>query len=224
MGRAKGVDKPCLAMVIPSKAARGVLVLDIGASADARPETLLQYAVMGHLYARDVLGWENPRVSLLNIGTEPEKGHLMARKAHSLLAAAALNFKGNIEARDVFAGETDVVVTDGFTGNVFLKTCEGTAMFQMDLLRDRLTSTALRQAAALVLKPAFRQVRDLLDYSSYGGAPLLGLSGCVVKCHGPSGPEAIANGIEQARRFLEKDVAGVISATLNAGLSEEEKH
>ena len=222
LGRAKGVDKPCLAMVLPSKAARGVLALDIGASADARAETLVQYAVMGHLYAKDVLGWEDPKVSLLNIGTEPEKGNLMIRKAYTLLQKAPLHFAGNIEARDVFLGKTDVVVMDGFTGNVFLKTCEGTASFQLDVLKTQITAGAVRKAAALVLKPAFRRVRELLDYSSYGGAPLLGLSGCIVKCHGPSGPDAIANGIEQARRFLEKDVSGVVSETLYAMSAEGE--
>ncbi|MGE5578802.1 MAG: phosphate acyltransferase PlsX [Bacillota bacterium] len=216
LGRAKGVDKPCLAMVLPTKTGRGVLVLDLGASADARPETLVQFAIMGDVYAKGVLGWETPAVGLLNIGTEPEKGSLMARKAHSLLSGAPLRFVGNIEARDVFDGVADVVVTDGFTGNVFLKTCEGTASFQMDTLRASLTQGFFRSAAALMLKPAFREVKALLDYSSYGGAPLLGLSGCVVKCHGPSGPKAIANGIEQARRFVEKDVSGVISTTLCA--------
>jgi len=216
LGRSEGVDKPCLAMVLPTKTRKGVLVLDLGASADVRPETLLQFAVMGDIYAKGVLGWESPRVGLLNIGTEPEKGSLMARKAHSLLASAPLRFVGNIEARDVFDGVADVVVTDGFTGNVFLKTCEGTASFQMDTLRASLTQGFFRKAASLALKPAFREVKALLDYSSYGGAPLLGLSGCIVKCHGPSGPEAIANGIEQARRFVEKDVSGVISTTLCA--------
>jgi glycerol-3-phosphate acyltransferase PlsX len=216
LGRAQGVDKPCLATVLPTKTGKGVLFLDLGASADARPETLVQYAVMGDIYAKGVLGWENPGVALLNIGTEPEKGSLMVRKAHSLLQSAPLRFLGNIEARDVFEGLADVVVTDGFTGNVFLKTCEGTASFQMGALRASLTQGFVRSAAALVLKPAFREVKALLDYSSYGGAPLLGLSGCVVKCHGPSGPEAIANGIEQARRFVEKDVSGVISTTLCA--------
>ncbi|MEX0974993.1 MAG: phosphate acyltransferase PlsX [Bacillota bacterium] len=222
LGRAKGVDKPCLAMVLPSKAPRGVLALDLGASADARPQTLVQFAIMGHVYAKDVLGWENPRVSLLNIGTEPEKGNLCARKAHALLARSPINFLGNLEARDVFSGTTDVVVTDGFTGNVFIKTCEGTASFQMDVLREQLTFGVFRKAAAFTLKPAFRRVKELLDYSSYGGAPLLGLDGCVVKCHGPSGPQAIANGIEQARRFVERDVSVVISKTLSEMSSEGE--
>lgn len=215
LGRAKGVDKPCLAMVLPSASGRGVLFLDLGASADARPQTLLQYAIMADIYARSVLGWEKPRVCLLNIGSEPEKGNLTARKAHSLLRAAPLNFCGNIEARDVFTDAADVIVTDGFTGNVFLKTCEGTAAFQMSALKRELGATLLRKLAALALKPAFRRVRDLLDYSAYGGAPLLGLEGCIVKCHGSSGAEAVANGIEQARRFVAGDVARVISETLS---------
>jgi glycerol-3-phosphate acyltransferase PlsX len=222
LGRAKGVDKPCLAMVLPSKGGRGVLFLDLGASADARPQTLVQFAVMGDIYARDALGWVRPGVYLLNIGIEPEKGSVAARKAYSLLKEAPVSFRGNIEARDVFSGKADVIVTDGFTGNVFLKTCEGTAAFQMDALRAELGAGPLRKAAALALRPAFRKVKELLDYSSYGGAPLLGLEGCVVKCHGSSGPMAIANGIEQARRFLLKDVAGVISRTLSEMSTEGE--
>ncbi len=214
LGRAKGVDKPCLAMVLPSMNPRGVLALDLGASADARPQTLVQFAIMGDAYARNVLGWENPSVSLLNIGTEPEKGSMAARKAYSLLKEAPVNFQGNIEARDVFTGAADIVVTDGFTGNVFIKACEGTAAFQLSAIRRELSSGVLRKAAALSLRPAFRRVRDLLDYSAYGGAPLLGLEGCVVKCHGSSGPEAISNGIEQARRFLVNDVSRIIGETL----------
>lgn len=215
LGRAKGVDKPCLAMLLPSASGRGVLFVDLGASADARPQTLVQYAVMGDIYARSVLGWAKPRVCLLNIGTEPEKGNLNARKAHSLLTSAAINFRGNIEARDVFSDVADVVVTDGFTGNVFLKTCEGTVAFQLGALKRELGATPLRKVAALCLKPAFRRVKEMLDYSAYGGAPLLGLEGCIVKCHGSSGPEAVVNGIEQARKFLSGDVARVISETLS---------
>ena len=222
LGRAKGVDKPCLGMVLPSKSGRGVLFLDLGASADARAQTLVQFAVMGDVYARDVLGWVHPRVCLLNIGTEPEKGNMTARKAYSLLKSAPLDFQGNIEGRDVFSDRADVVVTDGFTGNVFLKTCEGTAAFQMEALRAELSASLIRKAAALSLRPAFRRVKTLLDYASYGGAPLLGLEGCIVKCHGSSGPEAVANGIEQARRFLVKDVARVISNTLSKMSTEGE--
>ena len=215
LGRAPGVDKPALATVMPTKTGKGVLFLDLGASADARPQTLVQFAVMGDAYARWVLGWKDPSVYLLNIGTEPEKGSLDARRAYSLLEKAPVNFRGNIEARDVFTGAADIVVTDGFTGNIFLKTCEGTAEFQLEVIRREITSDLLRKVAALVLRPAFRRVREVLDYSAYGGAPLLGLSGCIVKCHGSSGVEAIENGVEQAKKYLENDVSSVIRNTLS---------
>lgn len=222
LGRAKGVDKPCLAMVLPSRNPRGVLALDLGASADARPQTLVQYAVMGDVYARKVLGWQEPGVYLLNIGAEPEKGSIASRKAHSLLKDAPLNFRGNIEARDIFAGKADIVVTDGFTGNVLIKACEGTAEFQMEIMKAELSAGILSKAAAYTLKPAMRRVRRVLDYSTYGGAPLLGLQGCVVKCHGSSGPKAIANGIAQAWRFSVYSVSRVISDTLSKSPSEGE--
>lgn len=214
LGRAPGIDKPCLATVMPSESGRGVLVLDLGASADARPETLVQFAVMGSAYAKEVLGWEEPKVSLLNIGTEPEKGSIAARKAYSLLEKAPVRFAGNIEARHVFSGESDVVVTDGFTGNIFLKSCEGTAMFQNQLILKEVTSSAITKIAGSVLRPAFHRVKALMDYSAYGGAPLLGLNGCIVKCHGPSRPDGIVNGMLQAKLFVEKGVSAVIAGIL----------
>jgi len=212
--RAKGVDKPCLGTVLPSENRRGVLFVDLGASPDVRPETLVQFGVMGKVYAEKVLGWENPKVALLNIGQEKEKGNLLVKKAYGLMSKAPLNFYGNIEARDVFSGHADVVVTDGFTGNVFLKTCEGTAMFQMQAIKKEITRGFWTKVGALLLRPAFERVKDVLDYSTYGGAPLLGLQGCVVKCHGSSDFRAIANGIYQAERFLQNDVESVITSTL----------
>lgn len=214
LGRANGVDKPCLATVIPSKNSRGVLFLDLGASADVRPQTLVQFAVMGSAYAERVLGWESPKVFLLNNGIEPEKGNALTKKAFDLLQGRPVRFSGNIEARDVFSGAADIVVADGFSGNIFLKACEGTAAFLLDGLRREISSGFVKKMAALVLRPALRKVRDALDYSRYGGAPLLGLEGCVVKCHGSSGPEAIANGIVQAHRFVARNVSEVISNTL----------
>jgi len=157
-----------------------------------------------------------PKVSLLNIGTEPEKGSIVARKAYSLLEKAPVCFAGNIEARHVFSGESDVVVTDGFTGNIFLKSCEGAATFQSLLISKEIGSGTLTKMAALILRPAFRRVKSLMDYSTYGGAPLLGLNGCIVKCHGPSRPDAILNGMLQAKLFVEKDVAGVIAGILQS--------
>ncbi len=222
LGRGAGVDKPCMGQVLPTADGKGVFFVDLGASSDARPQTLVQFAILGKVYAMEVLGWKNPSVRLLNIGTEPEKGSALYRKAHSLMAGTLEGFDGNIEARDVFSGEAQVVVADGFTGNVFLKACEGTSAFLMSALRSEVTSTFVRKAAAGVLRPAFSQVRALLDYTAYGGAPLLGLTGCVIKCHGSSSREAMLNGIGQARAFLEKDVASVMMRSLSESTREGE--
>ncbi len=215
LGRAPGVDKPCLGTVLPSANGRGVFFCDLGASSDVRPHTLVQFAVMAKTAAESVLGWSNPGVYLLNIGTEPEKGNAVMRRAFGMLQEAPVRFCGNVEARDVMSGMADVVVTDGFTGNVFLKTCEGVAGFQMGVLRREIESSILTKVSGLALRPAFRRAKELLDYSSYGGAMLLGLQGCVVKCHGASGPAAMARGIERAALFLERDVAATIVTVLS---------
>ncbi|MGI6643849.1 MAG: phosphate acyltransferase PlsX [Bacillota bacterium] len=222
LGRVPGVDKPCLGTVIPSVTGRGTFFVDLGASSDVRPQTLVQFAVMGYIYAREVLGWQDPNVCLLNIGQEAQKGNTLARKTYELLEKAPIRFGGNIEARDVFSGVADVVVTDGFTGNIFLKTCEGTAGFQLWTLKRELSKGPLRKAAALLLKPAFNTVRALLDYTAYGGAPLMGLNGCVVKCHGSSDGNAVFNGIREARAFLERDVADTMIRTLSEVTIERE--
>lgn len=222
LGRAPGVDKPCLGTVLPSANGRGVFFCDLGASSDVRPHTLVQFAVMAKAAAESVLGWSDPGVYLLNIGTEAEKGNAVMRRAFGMLREAPVRFCGNLEARDVMSGIADVVVTDGFTGNVFLKTCEGVAEFQMAVLRKEIESTVLTKAAGLALKPAFRRAKDILDYSSYGGAMLLGLQGCIVKCHGASSAAAMARGIEKAALFLERDVAGTIMRVLSE-MSEQAK-
>jgi len=215
VGRAKGIDKPCMGTVFPAKNKRGVFVVDLGASSDVRPETLVEFGVMAKVYAEKVLGWQNPKVALLNIGIEPDKGNALAKKAYELMQKAPFDFCGNIEARDVFSAKADVLVTDGFTGNIFLKTCEGTATFQMEVIKDEITRGTIPKLAAFLLRPSLRRVRDVLDYSAYGGAPLLGLQGCVVKCHGSSDGRAIANGIYQAHKFLEQDVAHIIAESLS---------
>jgi len=215
VGRADGVDKPCMGQVFPTADGRGVFFVDLGASSDVRPQTLVQFAILGKVYATEVLGWKAPTVRLLNIGAEAEKGNALYRKAYSLLAGTVDGFQGNIEARDVFSGKAQVVVADGFTGNVFLKACEGASAFLMSALRREVTKTLVRKAAAGVLRPAFSGAKALLDYTAYGGAPLLGLTGRVIKCHGSSNREAIVNGIGQARAFLEKDVASVMMRSLS---------
>lgn len=217
LGRAEGVEKPGLGTVLPSSAGRGVFFIDLGASVDCRPENIVEFAVMGHTYASAVLGWSSPPVALLNVGVEQEKGNLLSRKAFELLSRAPVKFQGNIEARDVFTLDGGVVVCDGFTGNVFLKTCEGTASFQLQTIKREVTRELRSKLGALLLRPTFSRVKKILDYTEYGGAPLLGLKGTVIKCHGSSGGKAIANGIRAALRCVEEDVAGKISRTLQAG-------
>lgn len=217
LGRAEGVEKPGLGTVLPSSAGRGVFFIDLGASVDCRAENIAEFAVMGHTYASAVLGWSSPPVALLNVGAEREKGNLLYRKAFELLSRAPVHFRGNIEARDVFTLDGSVVVCDGFTGNVFLKTCEGTAFFQLQAIKREVTRDLKSKLGGLLLKPAFSRVKKILDYAEYGGAPLLGLKGTVVKCHGSSGGKAIVNGIRAALRCAQEDVTGKISRTLQAG-------
>ncbi len=217
LGRAERVEKPGLGTVLPSSTGRGVFFIDLGASVDCRAENIVEFAVMGQTYASAVLGWSSPGVVLLNVGAEQEKGNLLYRKAFELLSHAPVEFRGNIEARDVFTLDGGVVVCDGFTGNVFLKTCEGTAFFQLQAIKREVTRDFKSKLGALLLKPAFSRVKKILDYTEYGGAPLLGLRGTVIKCHGSSGGRAIANGIRAALRCVEQDVTGKISRTLQAG-------
>ncbi|HHY69853.1 MAG TPA: phosphate acyltransferase PlsX [Bacillota bacterium] len=214
LGRAEGVDRPCLGMVLPSKNDRGVLVMDLGASADVQPQNLIEFALMGKIYAERVLGWDDPRVGLLNIGTEANKGTATTKKAYTLLENAPLNFIGNVEARDVFFDKADIIITDGFTGNILLKTCEGALLFQISNLKKAVESNFRSKIGALLLRPALYDLVNTLDYSNFGGAPMLGLEGCVVKCHGSSDAVAIANGVAQAVRFIESNVASVICETL----------
>lgn len=202
LGRLPGVDRPALAAPFPTQ--RGVtLLLDVGANADARPSYLVQFAQMGVAYARSALGIAEPRVGLLNIGEEPGKGSQFAREAHELLAAAGLTFIGNVEGKDLPRGLADVVVTDGFTGNVALKVAEGVAESLIGSLRSALLSRWHYKLAAAVLRPAFRDLARRLDYSEYGGAPLLGVQGVVIIAHGRSDRRAISNAVRAAARAAE---------------------
>jgi len=200
VGRIPGVDRPALAQTIPSADDVGVLALDLGANVDARPEHLHMYAVMGSLYRQLVHGMERPRVGLLNIGTEEGKGSELAKEAYALLAGeAGIRFTGNVEARDVLQRACDVLVCDGFSGNVMLKSFEGAAALIMGEVKRAFARNALTKLAAAVMLPGLRGLRRKMDYKEYGGAPLLGLSGVVVKCHGSSDARAFRNGIRQAR-------------------------
>jgi glycerol-3-phosphate acyltransferase PlsX len=211
--RLDGVLRPAIAVVIPARNGPNVLV-DAGANADARPEHLVQFAQMGLLLIEQVLGEEHPRVRLLSIGEEAEKGSQLALETHRLLAEGIEEFEGNTEGRDLLADGGDVVVTDGFTGNVTLKVVEGTIKDLLDALRAEITSTTRGKLGGLLIRPATRRLRDRLDPDTYGGAYLLGLRGLVVIAHGNSSSRAIENAIRLAARGVEHDVVGRLAQRL----------
>jgi phosphate acyltransferase len=213
--RLPGVMRPAIAVPIPARDGPSVL-LDCGANADARAEHLLQFAHMGSIFAEAILGIENPEVRLLSIGEEPEKGNQLVLEAHGLLAASSLNFAGNAESRDLLARAADVVVADGFTGNVALKALEGTIRTVIEGLREEITKTAFGKLGGLLIRPASRRLRRRLDPDTYGGAYLLGLRGLVVIAHGNSSQTAIANAVRLAARGVEHDVTGKLAANLPA--------
>jgi phosphate acyltransferase len=197
MGRIKGVQRPAIATVMPT-AGLPCVMLDVGANADCKAEHLLQFAFMGAAYANVVLGVAGPRISLLNIGEEATKGSVLAIEAHELMAAKVPNFIGNIEGRDVLAGVTDVVVTDGFTGNVALKLLEGTSKILLGQVKDAITASPVAKTAAAVLRPALNRLKHRLDPDTYGGAPLLGVDGVCIIGHGTSKAKAVSNAIRVA--------------------------
>jgi phosphate acyltransferase len=212
--RLRGVARPAIAVVIPSERGPSVLI-DAGANADARPEHLLQFAHMGSVFAEEVLELPEPDVRLLSIGEEPEKGNQLTLEAHALLEEAdGLNFRGNTESRDLLHGAADVVVTDGFTGNVLLKALEGTISTVLEALREEITATRRGRVGGLLIRPAARAMRTRLDPDTYGGAYLLGLRGLAVIAHGNSSHRAIANAIRLAARGVEHDVVGRLAQRL----------
>jgi glycerol-3-phosphate acyltransferase PlsX len=211
--RLPGVMRPAIAVPLPTRRGPSVL-LDAGANADARPEHLLQFATMGAVFAEEMLGIANPEVRLLSIGEEPEKGNQLTLETHALLVASDLNFAGNTEGRDLLAGAADVVVTDGFTGNVALKAIEGTIRTLLAGLREEITATPTGKLGGLLIRPATRRLRHRLDPDTYGGAYLLGLRGLAVIAHGNSSRTAIANAIRLAGRGVEHDVVGRLAARL----------
>jgi glycerol-3-phosphate acyltransferase PlsX len=211
--RVRGVYRPAIAVPIPARRGPSVL-LDSGANADARAEHLLQFAHMGAIFAEEILGIERPEVRLLSIGEEPEKGNALTLEAHALLAASELNFLGNVESRELLSGAADVVVTDGFTGNVSLKLLEGTIKTVLDTLREAISASARGKLGGLLIRPAARELRTRLDPDTYGGAYLLGLRGVAVIAHGNSSRRAVANAIRLAARGVEHDVVGRLAARL----------
>lgn len=209
-GRIKGIERPALATVLPTVAGDGMLLLDSGANMDPSPEQLVQYAIMGNIYAKEVLSRENPRIGLLNVGTEATKGNELMKNTFKLLEEQDLNFIGNVEARDVPAGICDVLIADGFSGNVVLKLTEGVAGSLLGLLKEELLSTTRSKLGALLLKPNLKNLKKRTDYSEVGGAPLLGLKGAFIKAHGSSNEVAIMNAVRQARLFINGEVKNKI--------------
>jgi phosphate acyltransferase len=211
LGRQEGVERPAIGTVYPTTTGR-CFVLDIGANADSKPEHLLQFADMGVAYAERVLGIARPRVGLLSNGEEETKGNALVQATYPLLAASGLNFAGNVEGKDIPLGAADVIVTDGFSGNVVIKLSEGVAAAIFELLRAELTSGIVPKLAALALKPAFRRVKRKLDYVEYGGAPLLGLNGVVIISHGRSNAQAMKNAVRVAQHSVDQNLVGAIGA------------
>jgi phosphate acyltransferase len=214
VGRIEGVARPALATTLPTLNGDGFLMLDLGANADAKPEYLQQYAIMGDIYAKKVRGLKAPRVGLLNIGTEDKKGNELTKGAFELISSTDFNFVGNIEAREILNGVSDVVVTDGFTGNMILKTIEGTAGAMFTMLKDAFTANVKSKVAYVLVKDGLKNIKNTLDYSEYGGAALFGLKAPVIKAHGSSNGRAIFSAIRQAHMMVEHDVCKTIEQTI----------
>ena len=216
LGMLAGVHRPALATILPTITGFPSLLLDVGANVDSDPENLVQFAIMGHMYAKNVLRIATPRVGLLSIGEEDSKGNALTRDTLPLLRQLPINFIGNVEGRDLCNGRCDVTVCDGFVGNVALKTCEGVAKLVSVSLRQSLKSTVTSQVGALLSRKAFNEFKKSLDYSEYGGAPLLGVKGVCIVGHGSSNERAIMNGIRVAAEFAHAEVNSGIEAMVGA--------
>ncbi len=213
IGRLKNVSRPAIATLMPTYKHKKTLVLDVGANVDCKPEHLFEFGVMGEAYARAILQNEAPQVGLLSNGEEESKGNETTKAAYKLLQKLP-TFKGNIEGNNIFDGSVDVVVCDGFTGNIVLKTSEGVADAISKLMKANIKKTPIRIAGALMMKKVFRALKKEIDYSEYGGAPLIGIKGCAIISHGKSTPKAIKNAIFQAIRYIESDINGYIERRL----------
>ncbi|HMC72682.1 MAG TPA: phosphate acyltransferase PlsX [Terriglobales bacterium] len=214
LGALPGVDRPSLAAVFPTALGTAAILLDVGANVDCKPDNLCQFAVMGEIYCRQMLGIRRPRVGLLSIGEEESKGNELTREAFQLLKQLPLNFVGNVEGRDLYNGKVDVIVADGFVGNVALKTSEGVANLVRYVLKESLRATITRQVGYLLSRSAFADFKKRLDYSEYGGAPLLGVKGACIITHGSSNANAIKNAIRVAGEFARRDINAAIEKEL----------
>jgi len=214
-GMIRGVDRPALASAFPTLVGKPVVVVDVGANVDSTPEMLAQFAVMGEIYARIIFKNPRPKIGLLSIGEEEHKGNELTRAAMPLLKALPLNFTGNVEGRDIYTGVVDVVVCDGFIGNVALKVSEGLVEMIKNMLQESLAKTVTRKIGYVLSRAAYRDFRKRVDYSEYGGAPLLGVKGVNIICHGRSNANAIKNAIRVAAEFAEGKINEKIAAELD---------
>ena len=215
VGRLKGIKRPAISTLFPTEK-NPTLILDAGANANAEPEYLQQFALMGQIYAKKILKRDRPKIGLMNVGEEKGKGSKLANEAFDLIDNDNRidNFAGNIEGRDIFTGEYDVIVTDGFTGNVILKTTEGLAEFMFSLLKDALTSDIKSKLGAFLVKDNLKKMKNKVDYREYGGAPLLGLNGIVIIGHGSSDATAFYNAIRVARDTIKEQVVAEIASEI----------
>jgi glycerol-3-phosphate acyltransferase PlsX len=218
LGRIRGVKRPALSAVLPTRTG-SCLMLDVGANADCKPLYLQQFAIMGNIYAEHVMGIAHPRVAIVSNGEEEGKGSTLVKETYPLLKDSNLNFVGNAEGKDILSGFADVIVTDGFTGNVAVKLAEGVAGFMLQILEEEIRSRPLASVGALLAKPAFRQVKKRLDYREYGGAPLLGVDGTVIVGHGRSDALAIKNAIRMAKQAVEQNTLDAIRDAISQSLT-----
>ncbi|MFW6035953.1 MAG: phosphate acyltransferase PlsX [Halothermotrichaceae bacterium] len=214
--RIKGIKRPSIIINFPSINGQ-TIVMDNGANTDSTPENLLQFAVMGQIYAEKLIGLDNPRIGLLSIGEEKEKGNKLVKESYQLLEndKRINNFIGNVEGRDIFNGSCDLVICDGFVGNVVLKTTEGVANFMFDILKNALTKNMRAKLGALLLKPYLKELKQKTDYRQYGGAPLLGVNGVVIISHGSSDRVAISNAVKVAKETVSMNVVNLIEEKIN---------
>ncbi|MBN1163108.1 MAG: phosphate acyltransferase PlsX [Candidatus Krumholzibacteriota bacterium] len=215
LGRIAGIDRPAIAIVFPTRNG-GTVLLDGGANSDCTPQHLEQFAMMGEVYARLFFERENPRIGLLSIGEEQSKGNELTREAHQLLKSSGMNFVGNVEGRDIIAETVDVVITDGFVGNVILKFTESIIYYINSLIKEGIKDSVLAKAGAVLMKPVFERMKKTLDYEEYGGMPLLGVDGVTIIGHGGSSAKAIKNAIFAAERFIESGINQKIKLKMEA--------
>lgn len=213
LGRLPKVDRPAIAALIPTL--KGVVaLLDVGANVNSTAKGFLQFAVMGNIYMKTIMNKESPRIGLLSTGAEETKGNEVTVEAHRLLRQSGLNFVGNVEGKDIVKGKADVIVCDGFVGNILLKFSEGIAEEFISLFRDEILKYPFRKIALILLRGAFKDIKKRVDYAEYGGAPLLGVDGCSIICHGSSNAKAISNAIRVAGEFVEKRINQQIKESL----------